>query len=327
LAGTAPDVGVVGYTVGGGLSWLSRKLGFASNSVLAAELVTADGRLVRADAEQEPELFWALRGGGGSFGVVTALEFRLHAVPELYAGNLFWPVERAPEVLHAWRELVPGFPDELTSLGRLLNLPPIPAIPEPFRGRSFVVVESAYLGSEDDGRSLLAPLRELDPEIDTMAMIQPPGLAALHMDPPEPVPGIGDGVLLDRLPPEAVDAVIDLAGRPGTPLLTLELRRLGGAMATGSPSHGALDAVEAEFAIFTAGIATPELAPAVKEHVGRVLEALNPWLAGKTFFNFTERTLDSHALYPPETVRRLRELKRQVDPQGILRVCHPVSPA
>src|SRR5207237_8768188 len=103
LAGSSPDVGVVGYTLGGGLSWLARKHGIAANSVSAIELVTADGRLVRADAENEPELFWALRGGGGSFGVVTALEFRLYPLGEVYAGWLFFPIDRAEEVLYTWR--------------------------------------------------------------------------------------------------------------------------------------------------------------------------------------------------------------------------------
>src|SRR5262249_54041845 len=161
--------------LGGGLGWLGRKYGLAANSVLAAEVVTADGRAVRVDRDHEPELFWAVRGGGGGFGVVTALEFRLYSVRTLYAGDLFWPIERAGEVLHAWRTWVESVPDEMTSLGRLLHMPPLPQIPEPFRGRSFVSVESAYLGDEAHGRELLEPLRGLAPEIDTVATIAPPG--------------------------------------------------------------------------------------------------------------------------------------------------------
>jgi FAD/FMN-containing dehydrogenase len=137
LAGSSPDVGVVGYTLGGGLSWLVRKYGLAANKVTAVELVTADGRLVRADRDNEPDLFWALRGGGGSFGVVTALEFRLYPLTEVYAGVMFWPVERAAEVLNAWREWTATVPDEMTSVGRILQLPPLPDVPEPLRGRSF----------------------------------------------------------------------------------------------------------------------------------------------------------------------------------------------
>ena len=148
LAGSSPDVGVVGYSLGGGISWLARRYGLAANSVTAVELVNADGELVRADADNESELFWALRGGGGSFGVVTALEFQLYPIAEVYAGVLFFPIERGKEVLHAWRNWLEDVPDEVTSVGRFLQFPPIPDIPEPLRGGSFVVVEATSLLDE-----------------------------------------------------------------------------------------------------------------------------------------------------------------------------------
>jgi FAD/FMN-containing dehydrogenase len=135
------------------------------------ELVTADGRQVRADGDNEPELFWAVRGGGGSFGVVTAVELALYPVSEVYAGILFFPFERAKEILNAWRVWVESTPDEVTSAGRLLQFPPFPEIPEPLRGQSFVVVEAGFIGGEEDGAALLQPLRELDPVMDTFAMI------------------------------------------------------------------------------------------------------------------------------------------------------------
>ena len=129
LAGSAPDVGVAGYTLGGGLSWLARSHGLAANSVVAIEVVTADGVLRRVDETHEPELFWALRGGGGSFGVVTAIEFRLYPITEVYAGVLFFPLDRAAEVLEAWRQWLPSVPDSVTSVGRILRFPPIPDLP------------------------------------------------------------------------------------------------------------------------------------------------------------------------------------------------------
>ena len=147
LAGSSPDVGVVGYTLGGGLSFLGRKYGLAASQVQAIEVVTADGRLVRADHEHEPDLFWALRGGGGSFGVVTALEFGLFPLTEAYAGVLWYPIERGSEVLHAWSELTrSGLPDQLTTLGRFLRLPPLPEIPAEIRGKSFVIIEAFHVG-------------------------------------------------------------------------------------------------------------------------------------------------------------------------------------
>jgi hypothetical protein len=164
LAGSSPDVGVAGYTLGGGMSWLSRAYGLAANNVEAIELVTADGRPVRADAGTEPDLFWALRGGGGNFGVVTAIELRLFPITEVYAGLLWWPAGAASQVLQAWRELTQGgLPDEFTTTARLMNFPPIPDIPEQIRGRSFTVIDVIHLGAAAEADRLLAPLRALDP--------------------------------------------------------------------------------------------------------------------------------------------------------------------
>jgi FAD/FMN-containing dehydrogenase len=164
LAGSAPSVGVVGYTIGGGISWLGRAYGLAASNVAAIEIVTADGRLVRADAGTETDLFWALRGGGGSFGVVTAIELRLFPITEVYAGQLWWPADAAAPVLQAWRELTGGdLPEEFTSAARLANFPQIPAIPEDLRGRSFIIVFTSHLGSPAEADALLAPLRALRP--------------------------------------------------------------------------------------------------------------------------------------------------------------------
>ena len=210
LAGSSPNVGVTGYTLGGGLGWLARRYGLAANSVTAAELVTPGGDLVRADANHETDLFWAVRGGGG-IGVVTALEMRLYPVRELYAGDLFFPNARAAEVLHAWREWTATVPDEVTSLSHLLRLPPLPEVPEPLRGRAFVKVEAAYLGDAGTGAELTQPLRRLGPELDTFAMIPAPALGQLHMDPDQPVPFQGAGPFLSDFPAAAIDALVGLA--------------------------------------------------------------------------------------------------------------------
>ena len=212
LAGSSPDVGVVGYSLGGGISWFARKHGLAANSVTAIELVNADGELVRADAENESELYWALRGGGGSFGVVTALEFALYPIPEVHAGVLFFPLERGAEVLRAWRRWIDDVPDEVTSVGRFLQFPPIPDIPEPLRGGSFAVVEATSLLGEHATDELLRPLRALGPVMDTFATIPVEQLKHLHMDPEHPVPGAGDGMLLGDFTDEAIEAVVAAAG-------------------------------------------------------------------------------------------------------------------
>jgi UDP-N-acetylenolpyruvoylglucosamine reductase len=329
LAGSSPDVGVVGYTLGGGLGWLARRYGLAANSVLAVELVTADGRIVRADRDTEPDLFWAVRGGGGSFGIVTAVEFALYPVAEVYAGILFFPFERAAEVLNTWSEWVEDTPEEITSAGRLMQFPPIPDLPEHLRGRSFVMIEAAYLGNEADGAELLRPLRELGPEMDTFAMIPATELRFLHMDPPQPVPGAGDGMALAELTPEAVDALVAVAGPgSGSPLLSVELRQLGGAVAVERPEHGAVGHLDAGFALYGVGMALdPGMEAAVKVHAQTVKDALAPWAAGRGYFNFAETPLEGQSLYPPATYLRLQDVKAAYDPDELFRASHPIRPA
>jgi FAD/FMN-containing dehydrogenase len=329
LAGSSPDVGVVGYTLGGGVGWLARRYGLAANSVVAVELVTADGRIVRADRDNEPDLFWAVRGGGGSFGIVTAIEFALYPVAEVYAGILFFPFERAAEVLNAWSEWVEDTPEEITSAGRLMQFPPIPDIPEPVRGRSFVMVEAAFIGSEADGAELLRPLRELGPEMDTFATIPAAELRFLHMDPPQPVPGAGDGMALAELTPETVDALVAVAGPgSGSPLLSVELRQLGGAVAVERPEHGAAGHLDAGFALFGVGMALdPEMEAAVKVHAQTVKDALGPWADGRGYFNFSDTPLEGRSLYPPATYLRLQDVKAAYDPDELFRTSHPIRPA
>ncbi len=328
LAGSSPDVGVVGYTLGGGLSWFGRKYGLAASHVHAIELVTADGRLVRADREQEPDLFWALRGGGGSFGIVTVLELRLVPVSAAYAGILWWPIERDQEILHAWAELTRHeLPDDLTTVGRYLRLPPLPDIPEPMRGKSFVVVEVIHLGEPEQADELLAPLRGLGPVTDTIQRISTPALSHLHMDPEHPVPGTGDGMLLSTLPPEAIDEIIRTAGAASSsPLLSLEVRQLGGELGRARPESGALDAVGADYALYAVGIApTPEAATQVRTHVEGVVDALRPWAAGQTYLNFAETRHDPHTLWTEKAHHRLRRIKATVDPHNLIRSNHPVD--
>ncbi|HEX2126752.1 MAG TPA: FAD-binding oxidoreductase [Thermoleophilaceae bacterium] len=328
LSGSAPDICVTGYAVGGGAGWMARRYGLAASSIRAAEVVTADHGQVRADAGSEPDLLWALRGGGGSFGVVTSLELELFAVRELYAGVLFWPQERAAEVLHAWREWTANLPDEMTSLGRLLSFPPFEEVPVPFRGRSFVVVEAAWLGDEASGSEQLAPLREIAPASDTFGMIRPPGLAALHMDPPEPVPGRGDGMLLDDLPEAAIDALVATAG-PATdsPLASVEIRHLGGAVERPGADRGALGAIAAPYLLFATGpTMTPEMMAAVTRRVDDVQSALASWDGGR-LPTFTDRPADPERMFTDGAYGRLREIKTRYDSGNLIQANHEIPPA
>jgi len=329
LAGSSPDVGVVGYTLGGGLSWLGRRHGLAANSVLAIEIVTADGRLVRTDRDNDPELFWALRGGGGSFGVVTAIEFVLYPAPEVYGGAMLWPWERAGEVLERYVEWCRTAPDTISTSARLLQVPPLEEIPEGIRGRNFVAIDGAYLGGPEAGAEVLAPLRALEPEIDMFGPIPAAALSHIHMDPEHPVPAYGDGMLLDELTPAAIDALVAAAGPgSGSPLLMVELRQLGGAFAVPPAEHGALAKVGGAFALFAVGMApVPEAGAAIEAHVDVVLEAMDPWASGRRYLNFAERSADASSFFPEGTLRRLQALKAAIDPGDVFRANHPVTAA
>ncbi|MFL5895238.1 MAG: FAD-binding protein [Thermoleophilaceae bacterium] len=329
LAGSSPDVGVVGYSLGGGISWLARRHGLSANSVTAIELVDADGDIVRASADENPDLFWAMRGGGGSFGIVTALEIVLYPVADLYAGWLIFPMERATEVLNAWRDWVDAVPDEVTSIGRLLQVPPLPDIPEQLRGRRLVVVEAAMLMDEARAGELLAPLRALGPEMDTFASIAPQDLSHLHMDPPHPVPGAADHLLLEDLTPAGIDQAVRVAGaQSSSPLLSVEFRHLGGALGRAEPGSGATSSIDAAFAMFFVGMTMDAaMAAAVKGYLPVVKEALRPWDAGREYLNFAERTTDVARLWRPEVHARLRDVKADYDPEDMFRSNHPVAPA
>ncbi len=329
LHGSTPDVGVVGYSLGGGVGWYARKLGLSANSVTAIELVTADGRLRRVDDEHDPDLFWALRGGGGNFGIVTAVEIGLYPVSEVYAGVLFFPWERSSEVLHAWLEWTATVPDEVTSVGRILQFPPLEVVPEPLRGRKFAVLEAVVLGDERFGREQLRPLQALRPERDTFAMVPPAGIAELHMDPPMPVPYTGEGAMLDRLDPAAIDRFVAAAGpESGSPLVSAEIRHVGGALSRSEPGHGALDTLDASFLTFGVGTVLDDASyRANRAQLQRLEEAFAPYDTGRQYLNFTERPTNPARFYAPEAYRRLRGVKAAFDPENVIRANHPIPAA
>jgi FAD/FMN-containing dehydrogenase len=327
LVGSSPDVGVVGYSLGGGIGYLGRKHGIQTNSVTAIELVTADGEHVRTDAEHDPELFWALRGGGGNFGVVTALEFELYPVSELYAGWLIWPWEDSQRVIERWVEWTRTTPDEVTSMARIMQLPPIPDVPEMLRGRQIVVISAAYLGSKHEGDWLLGPLRELGPEIDTFETIEPLGLSYLHGDPETPVPVLSDQTIVDHLPQDAIDAFVAKAGPDaGSSLLMAELRQMGGAFGRDGEGHGALSRIDGGYVVFAGGMPIDEQVGAAVERDSReLMEAMRPYGHGRNYSNFAERAVDASSFYPEETYRRLRAVRERVDPDGLMRANHEIA--
>jgi FAD/FMN-containing dehydrogenase len=327
-AGSAPDVGIAGFLLSGGISWLSRSRGLAVNDVLSLQVVGADGTPRMVDHGHEPDLFWALCGGGGEFGVVISFELRLHALPTVSAGTLFFPMSRAGEVLHAWRRWTRTVSNRTMSCGRLLQFPPLPELPEPLRGQAFAAVEVAHQGDLAELDATITPLRELEPDLDTITDMPTAELFALHMDPPGPTPARANGMLLNDLQPAAIDALVACAGHgSGSPLLSVELRHLGGAVAEPLVDAGAVGHLEAGFLMFAAGI-TPDAATAAKvdAHVQLVEQALLPWAASIHYANFDERPGGGrNRFHDRATLERLRTIKTRVDPTGVFTGAHPIG--
>jgi FAD/FMN-containing dehydrogenase len=327
LHGSSPGVGIVGYHLGGGSGWYSRRHGLACNRATGFDVIGADCERWRVDAESDPELFWALRGGGGGFAAVSAVEFELLEMPEVYAGALFFPFERAAEVLHAWDEWTATVPEEMTSLGRVMNFPPIEDIPEPIRGKAFTILEAFFIGGEAEGAELTAPLKDLGPVMNSLAAVPPAGIAELHMDPPGPVSGVTGHMLLD-LTPQAIDDMLAAVGPgSGSTLTSVELRHGGGALSRPPADAGALAVLPGSHNMFAVGSTPdPSLVAPTRERLDQLTAALAPYDAGR-YLSFCENATELATAFPPETCERLREAKAKYDPDGVFRANHDPSPA
>ena len=324
MHGSAPDVAVVGYALSGGHSFYGRTHGVAANSVRAVEIVTADGSLLRADATENADLFWAVRGGGGNFGVVVAIEIDLLPYADVYAGMLLWERDRAPEVVRAWVEWTRSVPESVTTSMRVMSFPPIPELPPFLSGRDLVVIDGAVLESDERAAELLAPLRALAPEMDTFGRIPAAGLTAIHMDPPEPTPAVSDHCVLREVTEETIAALLAQVG-PGTSsgLLFAELRQLGGAFSRPSPTGGALSHLAGEYLVFCLAIAPfPEAAVAGQAAATATVAALAPWSQASRVPTFTENRVDTSSLFDGEAWARLSHLRDQADPGRLFLANH-----
>ncbi|GAA2045514.1 FAD-binding oxidoreductase [Agromyces tropicus] len=326
LHGSSLDVGIAGYSMGGGIGWLTRRHGLQTNAVRAIELVTAEGEAIRADADHHADLFWALRGGGGNFGVVTAIEFEVVAVPELAAGAFFFPVDRAAEVLATWTRLLPAFPEELTTWVSVIHFPPTPDVPDVVRGQSFAIVMAAHLGPESEARRLLGPLEDLGPAMDTLGRQEPIALGTLAMDPESPLPYRSTTALVDELPDDAVGALAGLAGTDGA-LALLQVRHIGGAFSRRPEGAGARATLPGEILVFGLGVPMDaESDAAVTRGLAGLDAVLSPLAVGE-YPNFVEHPVDASRFFDEATWARLRAVKAAWDPSDRVRGNHHVPPA
>lgn len=301
LSGSSPDVGVAGYTLGGGLSWLSRRFGFAADSVLRASVVTADGRLVTASHDENAELFWALRGGGGNFGVVTALEFRLYPVADVWSGSAVFPLDRAADTLAAYRSWIDDAPDELSTA--VVLLPSWPSTGSPafaVRALSSGAPETAVAALRPLYAAAGAPLWE-DFRSAPFADTRMPGIAPLNFD------------RFETLPDPAIEYLVDSVRRPGSRVGAVEVRHWGGAMARPGADAGPVGHRAAPLSVIVEGPA-------------EAAEALAPYATGGTFLNFLRDPSRIEAAYAPADYRRLQAVKARLDPDNVLSVNHNVAP-
>jgi FAD/FMN-containing dehydrogenase len=323
LCGSTSDVGVIGYTLGGGVGSLGRKYGFSADHVLSVEMVTADGRIRTVCAEEDPELFWAIRGGKANFGIVTTLEIELVPVESLLAGGLFFAGKDAAPVLHTYRTWAPTLPEDVTTSIAIMRMPPFDFVPEPLRGQTVVHLRYVYSGTDfDEGERLVEPMKAAGEIL--LGFLHPllaTEMDAVHMDPIDPTPAWEKGMGLAELTDETVDAVLAAAGpQVDIPLIMVELRQLGGALGRQPRVPNAVAGRDAAWEFFVLGPGIPELAQIVPAVGKGVLAALTPWRSAGSLLNHlgdVSGPEEVAAAYAPGVVDRLRAVKHQVDPAGL----------
>jgi FAD/FMN-containing dehydrogenase len=314
---SSPGVGVVGSSLGGGVSWYARQDGLQCSAITAVELVLADGTFVRATETEDPDLLWAARGGSGGFGVVTALEFDLLPVATAYAGMLAWDWRHARRVLAAWGEWTAEAPESVTSVARLFQVPDVDWLPGQLRGRQLLMIDAVAQGDAESGSRTMAPLRALRPEIDTFAQVPAADIAHLQLDPQEPTAVHANSVLVHGFPPDAVDALVAAAGPgSGSNLLFVELRQLGGALARPSPRGGALDHLDGAFLVLGVGLDVGTGWSAVREDATRVLDSLAPWASSAAYLSMAYEAAARRG-WSAAAYDRLVRVRREADPTGL----------
>ncbi|WP_258054954.1 FAD-binding oxidoreductase [Streptomyces sp. Ru71] len=315
LNGSSPLVGVVGYTLGGGLGPLGRQYGYAADHVTSFRIVTADAEHRTVTPQQDGELFWAVRGGKGNFGIVTSLEFRLMPVARLYGGGLYFPGDQAPAVLRAWRDWTREVPESMTSSVALLRLPELPGVPGHPSGALAVHVRIASTGPADEGEALVRPLRAAGTTLcDTVGEMPYASVADIHQDPTEPLPYHERNIVLRDLDDAALDALLTVAGPDADctdPMV--ELRHLGGALARPPAVPNAVGNRDGAFTLSTLSL---------PGRADRVLRPLAPWGTGRRYLNFLAGpdAADTAAdCYDPQTYARLCRAKDAYDPKNLFR--------
>jgi len=331
--GLISSTGIGGFTLGGGIGWLMRKHGLTADNLVSAELVTAEGRVLQVDEGQHPDLFWALRGGGGNFGIVTRFDYQLHPVQRVLGGLTLYPASRAGVILRYFRELTEHAPDELTLLFAANTAPPAPFVPEPLRLKPAVAIVACWSGDLAEGERVLKPLHAFGPPAaDVVGPMPYPALQSM-LDGGAP-PGLQNywkGAYLGALSDAAIDTVVEHAARMRSPMCQVHLHQLGGAVARVAEDATAFAHRKAAFAMNIIGMwPEPGLAAAATHTAWarEFFEAMTPHTTGGVYVNFLgdEGPDRVKAAYGPRTYARLQEVKRSLDPDNVFRLNQNIRP-
>lgn len=321
LSGSVTDVGVVGYTTGGGLGPMARTYGLASDRVRAIEVVTGDGELRRATPTEHPDLFFALRGGKGALGIVTAIEFDLVHQPRFYGGSLWFEGEHAPTVIAAWREWIKDLPETATTSFGLFNLPEMPDVPPMLAGKLTLSIRYLFTGDSAEGEGHFAAMRAAAPVLlDDVAEKPYTAVDSVHTDPVDPLPAHESAMVLRDFPAQAADELLRMAGPgSGSPQILVEVRQMGGATARPGAYESAFSARDAAFSMLVVSI---PMIPGAVEHAQQVVDAMEPWFGSHRLPNFTSDAAKLPAAYDDWTRAKLRHAVRRYDPDGVIAIGH-----
>jgi hypothetical protein len=324
LSGSITDVGIVGYTTGGGLGPMARTYGLAIDKVRAIEVVTGDGVLRRATPTEHPELFFALRGGKGMLGIVTAIEFDLVHQPTFYGGSLWFDGDHAATVIEQWLHWSEDLPELATTSIALFQLPTMPGVPPPLADRLTLSVRYVWTGDAEEGERRFAEIRESAPVLlDDVALKPYTAIDSVHTDPLDPVPAYEAAAVLTDFPAEAADALLALTGPgSGSPQVLVEVRQLGGEFAREGEHESAFGSRGAAYSLLTVGIAGT---PGVEDHAAQILDTLGPWTGGNRLPNFTFTPEEYADAYDEATRERLRRAISAYDPLGVMAIGHVLS--
>jgi len=313
LAGSSADVGIYGYTLGGGLGWLARAHGLACNAVVSAQLVAPNGEVLTLDHATNRELFWAVRGGLANFGVVTELRIELVHLPTVQAGYLTYPIDRALDVLAAGCSWAMDLPDTITSTTMVVNPP----------DGAFAYIGLCCVDDSLDMNDVLEPLASLGaPARNTVRKMPAAQLGEIHLDPLEPAASVSDARLVDS--PLAIEGLASEIPGHGSPLALVEFRRLGGAVGRPVPGHGALNHLAGDFLLFCLGIEGASGSHAeITSSFERVAQIMGS--PGRTALNFIDDPIAARSEFPSTTYTRLQQIRRSVDPGDLMRASHPIE--